>query len=173
MFGVVWVKGGMLTSNYRDPWLDSTHDFPSLGYGSKQILPVITQLAYCGKGDIVLVEEPEISLHPRYQTYLPVLFGRAIKEGKQVLVTTHSSYFPASIDQVLEGYKLEGQTIRGEMKYNIKLDVDSIKVYHVERDEEGYTSLEELEIDEKGLKEGIPSFMAVEKDILDRISRQK
>jgi len=164
-----WDRANYLTSNYVDPYLGSAHKFPSLGYGSRQLLSIIAQLAYSDPGSIILIEEPEISLHPSYQRLLPVLFGRAVNEGKQILVTTHSSYFVLSLDLVLEGYKLEGQTTRGYMSYEVKLSPSDIAVYHVTRDEkEGYTKVEKLELDERGLKEGIPSFVNVERDILEK-----
>jgi AAA15 family ATPase/GTPase len=164
-----WDRGNYLTSNYVDPYLGSKHKFPSLGYGSRQLLSIIAQLAYSDPGCIILIEEPEISLHPSYQRLLPVLFGRAINEGKQILVTTHSSYFVLSLDIVLEGYKLEGQTTRGYMSYEVKLSPSDIVIYHVARDEkEGYTKVEKLELDERGLKEGISSFINVEREILEK-----
>lgn len=163
-----WDRPNVLTSNYMDPFLKSSLKFPSLGHGSKQLLPVITQLAYSDSGSIILVEEPEMSLHPAYQRILPALFGKAVKEGKQILLTTHSSYFPLSLNLVLKGYNLSGQTTRGRKRYKIQLSTDDILVYHVERDRRGYTNLEKLEVDENGLKEGIPSFIDVEREILGR-----
>ena len=168
-----WDHFNVLASDYKDPFLESSHKFPSLGYGSKQLLSVITQLAYSDRGSIILVEEPEMSLHPGYQRLLPALFGRAVNEGKQILITSHSSYFPLSLELVLRGYELRGQTTRGMRKYKIKLSVDDMAVYHVKRDKKGYTKAERLEIDENGLREGIPSFIEVEREILGRfISRE-
>lgn len=175
MFGVKrvwagWEQADYLSSNYVDPYLGSSHKLPSLGHGSKQLLSIIAQLAYSEPGSVILVEEPEISLHPSYQRLLPILFGRAVNEGKQVIVTTHSSILPLSLDIILEGYKLEGQTTRGWRSYEVKLSPKDIIVYHVTRDEkEGYTRVEKLGLDERGLKEGIPSFVDVERDILGRL----
>jgi len=47
-------------------------------------------------------------------------------------------------------------------------------VYHVYRDEkEGSTKIEKLALDEGGLKEGIPSFIDVEREIFEKfISRE-
>jgi hypothetical protein len=163
-----WQRQNYLTSGYRDPLLGSSHKLPSLGYGSKQLLSVIVQLAYAKKGSIVLVEEPEVSLHPGYQRLLPVLFGEAIQEGKQVIVTSHSSYFPLSLGLVLKGYELAGQTTGGLMRYKIRLSKDDIAVYHVARGKEGHSKVKKLPIDEDGLKEGIPSFTKVEREILSR-----
>jgi Uncharacterized conserved protein len=163
-----WEEGSYLTSSYVDPYLGSAHKFPLLGHGAKQLLPVIAQLAYSEPGSVILVEEPEISLHPAHQRLLPVLFGLAVTESKQIIVTTHSSYFPLSLNLVLEGegYALKGWTPTGEREYRVKLSPRDVAVYHVTRDEEGWTRVERLEVDEKGLKKGIPSFIDVEREIL-------
>lgn len=162
-----------LTSNYIDPYFDIMHKFPSLGYGSKQLLPIIAQLAYSEPESIVMIEEPEISLHPQYQRLLPVLFGLAVKEGKQILVTTHSSYFPLSLDLILEGYKIEAKTIRGPKSYEVKLSQNDIKVYHVNRNNEGDVQVRELKLSEKGLEEAIPSFIEVEREIFERFIKSE
>jgi predicted ATPase len=171
-----WEARDIITSQYRDRYLGSVHRLPMLGYGSRQLLPVIIQLAYSDPESVILVEEPEISLHPGYQRMLPVLFGLAVSEGKQVLVTTHSSYFPLSLDLVLskEGYIIKTYTLEKRSKQaeeksiSIRLEPTDIAVYHVVRDKEGHTRVERLEIDERGLKSGIPSFIDVEREILGR-----
>jgi AAA15 family ATPase/GTPase len=163
-----WEFQNYLTSGYRDPLFGSPHKLPSLGYGSKQLLPVIAQLAYANPGSVILIEEPEVSLHPSYQQLLPVLFGKAVQDGKQVILTSHSSYFPLSIGSVLTDYELKGQTTGGLKSYKIKLSVNDIAIYHVTRGKDGASKVERLEIDENGLKAGIPSFIKVEKEILSR-----
>ena len=96
---------------------------------------------------------------------------KAINDGKQVLVTTHSSYFLLSLDLILreKGYELKGLTTREEKNYTVKLSTNDVFIYHIERNEKGFTVAKKLEIDENGLKEGIPSFIKVEKEILGRI----
>lgn len=166
-----WERENILTSGYKDPWLKSGLKFPSLGHGSKQLLPVIAQLAYSKKGSIVLVDEPEISLHPAYQAKLPILFGNAVNEGKQILVTSHSSYFPLSIQQIFEGIKLKGQTTRGGSEIKFKLDVKDVMIYQIVRGKNGSTEVKLLELDKNGLIEAIPSFADVERELLERFMK--
>jgi ABC-type transport system involved in cytochrome c biogenesis ATPase subunit len=163
-----WKERSVLYSNYVDPLLGSSHKIPSLGFGSKQLIPVVAQLAYSSPGSVILVEEPETSLHPAYQILLPILFANAVLEGKQVIVTTHSSYFPLSLYQVLEGVQLGRQTKKKKKSFHIQLKVDDVAVYHVDRDRNGLTRARILELDKEGLKEGIPSFIEVERKILGR-----
>ena len=166
---------GAVFGKYEDP-LTRTQDLklPMLGFGSRQILTVIAQLAVSKPGDIILVEEPEMSLHPAYQAKLPVLFGLAVLEGKQVITTTHSSYFPLALPCVLrgEGYVLEGETPAGYRRYRIKLEPEDVAIYEITRGPDGSAQARRLELDERGLKEGIPSFLEVEKELLSRYMRE-
>jgi energy-coupling factor transporter ATP-binding protein EcfA2 len=163
-----WKGRSVLYSNYVDPLLGSSHKIPSLGFGSKQLIPVAVQLAWSNSGSIILVEEPETSLHPAFQTILPALFAKAILEGKQVIVTTHSSYFPLSLYQIFEGVKLQRQTEEGKRFFDVRLKIEDVAVYHVDRDRNGLTKIRKLELDKEGLKHGIPSFIEVERKILGR-----
>jgi predicted ATPase len=163
-----WAGGSELTTRYVDPFLETVHKWPALGHGARQLLPVIAQLAYSEPGDVIIVEEPEISLHPQLQRLLPVLLGLAVSEGKQVIVTTHSSYFTLSLDVVLQGYTIEGRVLDVDVRREVKLSPDDIAVYHVTRDRHG-TRVERLEVDDYGLVSGIPSFVEVEREILKRL----
>lgn len=65
-----------------------------VGFGVSQILPVITLCYYAPKGSTLIVEQPEIHLHPSVQAGLADIFIDAIKiRGLQVIVESHSEYF--------------------------------------------------------------------------------
>ena len=51
----------------------------TMGSGIAQVLPIITQ-AFKSRNDIILVEEPEIHLHPKAQARIGAMFADAIKE---------------------------------------------------------------------------------------------
>ena len=162
----------ILTSSYLDPFIGSPYNlkFPHLGYGSKQILPVITQIVK-EEGKVILVEEPEISMHPEYQRRLPFLFAYAVSKGHQVIVTTHSSYFVLALGEAIQGEKLTPEKYGVTEEREIKLDPNNVIVYHVDRDREG-VKIKKLEFAEDGfIKEGIPSFVNVERKLFERILR--
>jgi len=66
-----------------------------LGYGVTQFLPIALKIAYChniGK-KIIVIEEPETNLHPKFQSMLADMFVDANKTfGIQFVVETHSEY---------------------------------------------------------------------------------
>lgn len=65
-----------------------------VGFGVSQILPVITLLYYAPAGSTILIEQPEIHLHPSVQAGLADLFISATKTRDiQIVVESHSEHF--------------------------------------------------------------------------------
>ncbi len=64
-----------------------------VGFGVSQILPVITLCYYVPKGSILIIEQPEIHLHPRVQAGLADVFIDAIeKKNVQIILESHSEH---------------------------------------------------------------------------------
>ncbi len=47
-------------------------DLPDVGFGISQVLPVLVQCFYAPAGSIILMEQPEIHLHPSAQSHWPM-----------------------------------------------------------------------------------------------------
>ena len=64
-----------------------------VGFGVSQILPVLVLLAYVDEGSTVLLEQPEIHLHPAVQAGLAdVIVEAATVRNVQVIVESHSEH---------------------------------------------------------------------------------
>jgi predicted ATPase len=64
-----------------------------VGFGVSQILPVLTICYYVPEGSIILLEQPEIHLHPTVQAGLADVFIDAIKNRKvQIILESHSEH---------------------------------------------------------------------------------
>ena len=99
-----------------------------------------------------MIEEPEISLHIEAQLELPKMFSEAIKEGKQVIVTTHSEHLILALKPLI---------VTGELK------PEDVAIWHFEKTEKG-TKAEKLNLTDKGIVEGwIPSYVRAEKEIIE------
>lgn len=62
--------------------------------GSKEILALITKIVLSrGETNLLLIEEPELHLHPGAEEEVYDLIEEVTSEGPQVLVTTHSDVF--------------------------------------------------------------------------------
>ena len=68
-------------------------------YGLSFTLPIIAELLYNSKDQILLIENPEAHLHPYAQSKLGELIARSVKSGKQVIVETHS-------DHIIDGIRI-------------------------------------------------------------------
>lgn len=144
-----------LHSTFEDPDLGFSLKTAYAGFGAKQLLPVIVQL-FWPKQKVILIEEPEISLHPESQAKLPELFYDAIKMGKQVVITTHSPILPIALSRMVKKARTEG--------INIKAN-DLIAVYEVDKDEEG-TKVSRLQLNDIGYIKGwIKSFREIEEEL--------
>ncbi len=80
----VWVKRTVSSSEVL---------ITDVGFGVSQILPVITLCYYVPEGSIILLEQPEIHLHPRVQSGLADVLIDAIKTRKvQIIIESHSEH---------------------------------------------------------------------------------
>jgi predicted ATPase len=75
-------------------------NLPDVGFGVSQVLPVVVQCFYAQPHTTVILEQPEIHLHPRVQTALADLFIEAIQSREngadrsiQLLIESHSEHF--------------------------------------------------------------------------------
>jgi predicted ATPase len=80
----VWVKKTVNSANVL---------ITDVGFGVSQILPVITICYYVPEGSTILMEQPEIHLHPSVQAGLADVFIDAVKTRKiQIILESHSEY---------------------------------------------------------------------------------
>jgi predicted ATPase len=64
-----------------------------VGFGVSQILPVLVLCYYVPEGSVILLEQPEIHLHPSVQSGLADVFIDVIKNRRvQIIVESHSEH---------------------------------------------------------------------------------
>lgn len=64
-----------------------------VGFGISQLLPIVVEGLIMPKNGTLIIEQPEIHLHPKLQSKLyDFLYGLTLQE-KKVIVETHSSHF--------------------------------------------------------------------------------
>lgn len=155
-FGMTELKAGWwgrkyLSSDYIDPEFQTRLNLTLASQGSRQILTVIAQLFWSDPGSVIMIEEPEMSLHIESQLELPKMFAEAIREDKQVIVTTHSEHLILALKPLIAS---------GELK------PEDVAIWHFEKTTEG-TKAERLKLTDKGIVEGwIPSYVKAEGAII-------
>ncbi|AWI05131.1 AAA family ATPase [Clostridium drakei] len=65
-------------------------DLLQIGFGNTQILPILITILTAKRGDLVIIENPEVHLHPKWKTNLVELFYYAVKFGVNILIETQS-----------------------------------------------------------------------------------
>jgi predicted ATPase len=69
----------------------------NVGFGFHSILPIIVSGLIAKEGEILIVENPEIHLHPRAQSELTKFLAKVSSCGIQVLVESHSDHILNSL----------------------------------------------------------------------------
>lgn len=72
--------------------IDREVDLTSVGVGVSQVLPVILLCLLAEPGTLVILEQPELHLHPKLQQDLADFLLACTRAGRQVVVETHSEH---------------------------------------------------------------------------------
>ncbi len=122
-------------------------DIPDVGMGVSQVLPVLVELFYAPVGSVIIMEQPELHLHPSAQAALADVMIMAIhakenfeKRGIQLLIETHSEHFLR---------RLQRRVAEGVLEY------DELSAYFANNDRFP-AKLEELQLDIFGNIENWP-----------------
>lgn len=113
-------------------------DLPDVGFGISQVLPVLVQCFYAPANSIIIMEQPEIHLHPCAQSALADVMIDVInskEDGKdrniQLIIETHSEHFLKRIQRRLAEDKISPGKISA---YFAKIDHQPAKLEPLEID---------------------------------------
>lgn len=147
-----WRGRNMLRSDFEDRVLKTPLDLPLASYGSRQVLTLIAQIFWSQPNDVIMIEEPEISLHPQSQVVLQELFAKAVEDHKQIIITTHSPILVLALSKIIQMNKI---------------DREKVAVYEIRKTRFG-SKARALDINDRGyLENWIPSFKTVEDELFD------
>lgn len=104
------------------------------GFGVSQIFPIVLEGLRMSTGDTLLLEQPEIHLHPNLQMQLADYFIALALSNKKVIVETHSDHI---INRLV-------RRIVEDNKFNLK---DKISIYFIKMTKSGAKS-EEISIND-------------------------
>lgn len=83
----------------QHPITKEYENFADVGYGNSQVIPVLIGGYNLRPGDVYLVEEPEIHLHPKAQAELGDFFVDLFESGVQSIIETHSEHMILRLQQ--------------------------------------------------------------------------
>lgn len=131
------------------------------GFGSNQFVTVIAKCVFAPKNAPILVEEPEIHLHPEMQALATDFLIEMMKDGHQLFITTHSEHLIGRIQR-----RLADKSITPE----------DVGIFWVQHNQKDGTIVEEVSMDADGIfHEGLRTFMEfLEEEIAEtQIARQQ
>ena len=72
---------------------DTARNIIDVGYGISQAIPIIADCVRAGRGSALLVQQPEIHLHPRAQAAMGSFFGKLVADRRnRLVIETHSDH---------------------------------------------------------------------------------
>lgn len=67
-------------------------DLCQMGFGLSQILPIVVQGLLLHQDETLVVEDPDVHMHPMVQALLVDFFIDLVKHGRKVVIETHSDH---------------------------------------------------------------------------------
>jgi AAA domain, putative AbiEii toxin, Type IV TA system len=94
-----------------------------------ELAPLVVYLRhYVDRGEQLVIEEPESSLHPETQLKLAEALVRCVRKGAQIILTTHSDYFLSALNQSIQAAALMGDHKLDNLPLP-PLDADQVGAY--------------------------------------------
>ena len=137
------VSGGKLGSEGSDPFQievelpgeDGARNLIDVGYGVSQAIPIIADCVSASSGATLLIQQPEVHLHPRAQAAMGSFFAQLAKSGRNdVIVETHSDYL---LDRVLMDVRDEKIPSQDVLILYFERAADGVKIHPIEVDASG------------------------------------
>ena len=127
-------SGSLFALTGKDSRSNIDINLAAVGFGVSQVAPIIVQGFLSLPNTAIIIEQPEIHLHPAAQAELGDLFIQLAEAEKQLFIETHSQYLLFRIQRrIAEG----------------ALDAKKVRVFFVSRQETG-SVVKQLELDERG-----------------------
>jgi len=133
------LKGGMAHLMLKDK-SEIQINLKDVGFGISQLLPVLIQGYVAGEEQIILMEQPEIHLHPRAQADLGDLFIALAEQKKFLIAETHSEHLMLRLRR-----RIAERKIKKEM----------VGIYFIEW-KDGESVVSRIELDDYGQMVNVP-----------------
>jgi len=77
-----------------------------VGFGLTQVLPIVVAALSASKDDLLLIENPEVHLHPAGQALMGEFLADVARAGVQVIIETHSDHILNGIRRAVRAQSL-------------------------------------------------------------------
>lgn len=122
--------------------------------------------------DLIIIDEPEINLHPENQILLARIFARLANEGFRLLISTHSDYIIREFNNLIMGYDYPAIAKKQGYKMEELIGREDVGVYYfTPSSNTGKSIINPVSISEFGFE--IPSIdntIITQNNIMERFS---
>jgi len=114
----------------------------------KELSPLVLYLRYLAKpGELLIIDEPEMNLHPEAQVKMTEFLTMLINAGLNILVTTHSPYVVDHLANLIKANEVEDkESIRSEFylkRSEAFISKDKVSVYQFDPQEYARKAIED------------------------------
>ncbi len=128
------LSGGFFRIMIADLHTGVEVSLPDVGVGTSQLLPILIQGLIAPQGATILLEQPEIHLHPRVQAELADFLIEVTRRDVGVIVETHSEHLVTRLQRRTAEETLNPDTLN---LYYVTPSVDGSKIELVQINEYG------------------------------------
>ncbi|EIE9609383.1 AAA family ATPase [Vibrio diabolicus] len=109
-----------------------------VGFGLTQIMPIVVAALAAKKDDLLIIENPEVHLHPAGQSMMGQFLGTVASAGVQVIVETHSDHLLNGVRRAVKSQALSPDKVI--IHYFQSRDIEGAQVASPQIDVEGNIS---------------------------------
>jgi len=135
-------SGRMYEVRVKDVASGKWAHFADVGFGIGQALPVLVEGLRTDEGGTLVVQEPEIHLHPDAQLAMADFLIDLACSGRRVIAETHSENVLLRVRQRLLSPRRNGRISR--------LEPSAVSLIYVDKDHSGTSHAQRLELDDLG-----------------------
>ena len=81
------------------------------GFGLTQVLPIMVAALSANRNDLLLIENPEVHLHPAGQAAMGEFLAKVASAGVQVMIETHSDHMLNGIRRAVKKHTLPSEDV--------------------------------------------------------------
>lgn len=107
------------TYEYKMNNLKESIDLVAVSSSITELSPLIMYFRYKimnAKKEMLIIDEPELSLHPDAQAKLVAILIKAVNKGLKIILVTHSPYIIEAVNNHLQRYKIDSYKLDKEIK---------------------------------------------------------
>lgn len=83
-----------------------------VGFGLTQVLPIVVAALSAKQGDILLIENPEVHLHPAGQALMGQFLASVANAGIQIIIESHSDHILNGIRRSIKSKYIEPEDVK-------------------------------------------------------------